>query len=336
MPAGLVVLDIDTNTIKPFTGNTVTVNGVALRTLPGANPSTLNQYIGTNAPSSMTGDTNLMVGSGGSGITTGEKNTVVGLFSGGALQDGSDNVIVGATAMTNANTSSENIAIGSLSIGLITNSSFGQVAIGHHVLRNLTSVTADGNTAIGWRALWNATACGGNTVLGYSAGTSVTTGSFNTLIGPSAGGNLTTGSNNICIGKYVFPATATTSDSITLGNSSNNILRCAVTSITSLSDARDKEDVKDLSTGLDFVKSLRPVEFTWNDRDEAGKHGVADFGFIAQDLKKAQEDAEKAEVLKLVYEENPEKLEASYGKLIPILVKAIQELSAEVTSLKKK
>jgi hypothetical protein len=38
--------------------------------------------------------------------------------------------------------------------------------------------------------------------------------------------------------------------------------------------------------------------------------------------------------LKLVYESNPEKLEASYGKLLPILVKAIQELAAEVEALK--
>jgi hypothetical protein len=34
-----------------------------------------------------------------------------------------------------------------------------------------------------------------------------------------------------------------------------------------------------------------------------------------------------------VYDANPEKLEASYGKLIPVLVKAIQELSAKVTAL---
>ena len=53
-------------------------------------------------------------------------------------------------------------------------------------------------------------------------------------------------------------------------------------------------------------------------------------------LATAQEDAKLAETLKLVYEENPEKLEASYGKLIPILVKAIQELSAKVEILENK
>ena len=40
--------------------------------------------------------------------------------------------------------------------------------------------------------------------------------------------------------------------------------------------------------------------------------------------------------LRLVYDENPEKLEMSYGKLVPILVQAIKELKAEVELLKNK
>jgi hypothetical protein len=128
----------------------------------------------------------------------------------------------------------------------------------------------------------------------------------------------------------------TTSNSITLGNTAITALRCAVTSITSLSDARDKKEVKDLNVGLEFIDGLRPVKFIWDDRNEEGKHDIADFGFIAQDLKAAEEAVEMADVLKLVYDENPDKLEASYGKLIPILVKAIQELSAEVKQLKNK
>ena len=37
--------------------------------------------------------------------------------------------------------------------------------------------------------------------------------------------------------------------------------------------------------------------------------------------------------MQLVSASNPDKLEASYGKLVPVLVKAIQELSAKVTVL---
>jgi hypothetical protein len=40
------------------------------------------------------------------------------------------------------------------------------------------------------------------------------------------------------------------------------------------------------------------------------------------------------DIIDLVYESNPDRLEAKYGNLIPILVKAIQELAAEVEQLK--
>jgi hypothetical protein len=58
-------------------------------------------------------------------------------------------------------------------------------------------------------------------------------------------------------------------------------------------------DVADIDN---FVKGLKPVEFVWDERDEKGKHDIKDFGFIAQDLKKSQEDAKLADTLKLVYE----------------------------------
>jgi hypothetical protein len=176
----------------------------------------------------------------------------------------------------------------------------------------------------------------GNTFIGFQSGIAASTSFNNTFIGNSSGSSFTSGQNNIALGNNANPATSTTNNSVTLGNSSITALRCAVTSITSLSDARDKKEVKDLNVGLEFIDSLRPVTFVWDDRDEEGKHDIADFGFIAQDLKTAQEDAEMADVLKLVYDENPEKLEASYGKLIPILVKAIQELSTELKAVKAK
>lgn len=228
--------------------------------------------------------------------------------------------------------SSNNIAIGIDSAPNLVG--IPNVTIGDQSMFNAT--LAAGNVCIGSQSGINIVDGGSNTYVGNSSGGSTTSGVGNAALGNDAGYNITTGSNNICIGDSSFTATPTTSNSITLGNSSHTVIRAAVTTITSLSDARDKKDIKDLSTGLKFVEGLRPVEFVWDDRDEDGKHNVSDFGFIAQDLKKAQEDVDKADVLKLVYEENPDKLEASYGKLVPILVKAIQELSEEVKQLKSK
>jgi hypothetical protein len=326
---------INVNTILPQSGNTVTVNGLPMRSLPGT-PGSINKYIGTSAPSTMTGTSNLMLGSGGSGITSGFNNTVLGLFSGGSLTQASDNVAIGVNSLAQADLSSYNVAIGTLSLFSAVSGVYGDVGIGYETLRNLTSPVSGANTVIGYRAMYNALTSGGSAVLGGEAGYNTTTGQNNVFLGRASGFNNTTGSNNVCLGLSSNAATATTSNSITLGNNSHNILRCAVTSITSLSDARDKEEVAELAVGLEFVKELNPVSFVWNDREETGKHGVKDFGFIAQDLKSTQEKYEMAETLGLVYEENPEKLEASYGKLIPILVKAIKELSAKVEALENK
>ena len=58
--------------------------------------------------------------------------------------------------------------------------------------------------------------------------------------------------------------------------------------------------------------------------------GLKDVGFIAQDLQQVDDD-----YTRLVESSDPEKLQATYGRLIPIMAKAIQELSAEVKELKK-
>lgn len=223
---------------------------------------------------------------------------------------------------------------GALEADLVSNSSWGSTAVGFRAC--YSNMNGQYNTGIGNGALVSNQLGYMNTAVGAISLSAVNGGQRNVGLGMSAGNNITTGDNNICIGHTSTAPTATTSNSITLGNSSHTVIRAAVTTITSLSDARDKKDVKELGAGLDFVKDLKPVEFVWDDRDEDGKHDVKDFGFIAQDLKKSQEDAGLAETLKLVYEENPEKLEASYGKLVPILVKAIQELTAKVEALEAK
>ena len=106
-----------------------------------------------------------------------------------------------------------------------------------------------------------------------------------------------------------------------------------MTSITSLSDERDKTDIVDLPVGLDFINSLRPIKFKWQTREGVpAKDGTERAGFTAQQLKSAQTDA-AADYMNLVYESNPDKLEASYGNLIPVLVQAIKELSTQVKQL---
>lgn len=224
-----------------------------------------------------------------------------------------------------ATTSSSSMSIGiggSLTAPSVAGAS--NLGIGGTALFRTTS--GEGNTDLNAGMVWNVTG-NNNTGVGRGALANVTA-STNTGIGYRAGISITSGENDTCLGADAAPSSATVSNEITLGNSSIATLRCQVTSITSLSDRRDKTDITPLAAGIDVVMALRPVRFTWDMRD-GGKVGIKDAGFIAQDLQEIDDDW-----LKLVYSENPEKLEASYGRLIPVMVRAIQELKQEVDSLR--
>jgi len=196
------------------------------------------------------------------------------------------------------------------------------------------NTTGSQNTAAGQSALLSNTTGDDNTAVGQAALLSNTTGSDNTALGHSAGASNTTGSNNTMLGHDAEASSATVSNTVTLGNSSITTLRCQVTSITSLSDRRDKTNIQPIGAGLAFVEQLEPVKFDWNMRD-GGKVDVPDMGFVAQDLLQVMEDT-GIDVPNLVSQDNPDKLEAAYGTLIPVLVQAIKELSAEVKTLKER
>jgi hypothetical protein len=197
-----------------------------------------------------------------------------------------------------------------------------------------TTTTAAELVALGHRALYGNTTGSSNVAVGPYAGQQNTTGYNNTYIGKNTGvgvGNIT-GNNISLIGYQATPSANTVNNQVTLGNASITSLRCAVTSITSLSDSRDKKDIAPLIYGIDFVNALNPVAFTWNSRD-GSKVGIKSSGFLAQDLKSTQDSFNAADTLNLVHDVNPDKLEATYGNLIPVLVKAVQELSQKVSVL---
>ena len=163
-------------------------------------------------------------------------------------------------------------------------------------------------------------------------------GDKNTCIGYNAGDLITNGYNNTCIGYEADASSNTVFNEFTLGNSNVQTLRCADQTIASLSDGRDKKNIIDSSYGLEFVNKLRPVQFTWDkrvlvDEDKTfSKNGKTELGFIAQEFQKAMPNNDN-DILDLVYESNPDRLEARYSKLIPILTKAIQDLSEKVIKL---
>ena len=186
------------------------------------------------------------------------------------------------------------------------------------------------NTGVGRTALTALTSGAYNTALGSAAGNAITSGTSNVVIGRSSAGSLNTGSNNIVIGHNANVSSGSVDNEITLGDANITTLRCQVQTISALSDSRDKTNVQPSPYGLDLISQLQPVTFDWNMRDGA-KVGQKDLGFIAQKLQEVDD-----ENLQLVYDNNPDRLEASYGRLIPVLVQAIKELKAEVELLKNK
>jgi len=93
------------------------------------------------------------------------------------------------------------------------------------------------------------------------------------------------------------------------------------------SDLRAKHDIAPLSYGLAEVLRLRPVAFRWNDLVEDRKT----LGLIAQDLQGVVDEA----VLASDPSQPDSRLGIAYNALIPVLIKAVQELSAEVDALRR-
>ncbi|AFH50019.1 Putative outer membrane protein [Ignavibacterium album JCM 16511] len=264
--------------------------------------------------------------------TIGYNNSAFGYASLRSNTQGYGNTATGVAALYYNTTGHDNCAYGGSSLYQNTtgffNSAFG--------MGSLKKNNGDENSAFGQSALFENTSGYSNSAFGTIALSGNTTGFFNTAIGYSAGSTVTTGSNLTLIGYNAQPSSQNSTNQITLGNNSITSLRCNVTSISSLSDARDKKNIKDLSLGLDFLMNVKPREFNW-DKREWYESGVNDgskmneaptAGFIAQELDEAQTKA-NAEWLNLVLKDNPEKLEATMGNLFPIVVKAVQDLKIE-------
>jgi len=101
------------------------------------------------------------------------------------------------------------------------------------------------------------------------------------------------------------------------------------TSITSTSDQRFKENIKDIDVGLTQVLALKPRRFDWIDgKGEDRKNAV---GFIAQEVQEILPDL--ISQFKVTDADETKYLGLRTQDLIPTLVKAIQEQQALITAL---
>jgi hypothetical protein len=101
------------------------------------------------------------------------------------------------------------------------------------------------------------------------------------------------------------------------------------TSISAISDQRLKENVRDIDTGLDAILALKPRRFDWKEGKGQDKKDVA--GFIAQEFETVFPECVS---ISKAGEDGIEYKNINHETLIPTLVKAIQELKAEIDILK--
>ena len=344
-------IGIGTNSLNNVVGDTLNYGnvGIGTNTLRNTTTGYGNIAIGTGVlQTNTTGFDNIAVGSYNLYCNTyGCNNIAVGSYSLYCNVWGGGNIGIGKATLTNNISGYGNIAIGCRTLTSLSTGSY-NLAVGYGAMRyacggsdNIalgggtlgSNTSGQQNIAIGLQSLYCNSTGSNNIAIGFRSMYDQTIGINNTSLGYCSGYTNTAGSNNTFIGHNAQGATSTSSNTITLGDSAITCIRAQVTTISSLSDQRDKTNVQNLALGLQFILDLRPVKFTWNMRD-GGKVGIDDTGFIAQEILSVEDKYNVAEYLDMVGRENPEKLEIKPGKLIPILVKAIQELHSELSQVK--
>jgi hypothetical protein len=91
---------------------------------------------------------------------------------------------------------------------------------------------------------------------------------------------------------------------------------------TNSSDVNKKHNIRNLPYGLNTINQLNPVAFDWNEND------ITDIGFIAQDIESIIPES--------VITNWDSQLIFRQEKIVPILVKAIQEQQALIKALEQR
>jgi len=322
-----VILDADINAsaaiVDTKLAQITTANKVSGSAITTGNISTTGS-ITTTSTLSVQG---LTVGRGAGAQAS---NTVVGNLALNVNTTGFQNTAVGANVLRVNNDGNYNTGVGLDALYSNTNGS-ANVAMGLNALRANTS--GEGNTAIGVNTLLVNVGGNYNTAIGQNALTATTTGINNTAIGINALASNVSGSYNMGIGPGVASSSSTVSNEVNIYNGSVTArFQGAASAWNFVSDVRDKTDIENLALGLEFISALKPRRFKWNLRNSKVDIGKPSAGFIAQEVLQAVERF-SAPYTNLIDTNDPNQYTLAQANMIPILVKAIQELTAKVEAL---
>ena len=305
-----------------------------------------------------TGIGNVFMGELSGRLITSSNNTAVGSQALTDCVGGHSNACFGHDA-GRTGTGSRNTCVGN-DAGSTIGSTDDCTLIGNGAGSGAT-MTGHDNVIVGAGAGTQITSGARNTILGTSAGSNsvnLVTGTENIMIGHSVRGNATGISNCIVMGTDV---TAQGNNEFTFGvGSTDSNIVFGGTSVTAPSDERYKEEIASSTAGLSFINDLRPVTFKWKkEKDVPSDHeayvegsdtrvmlstGETNHGFIAQEVKTAIDaHSEIKDGFRMWAEDQRYDADGNLiadgrqrvapAELIPMLTKAIQELSAKNDAL---
>jgi hypothetical protein len=202
----------------------------------GLGTVTAGQVLYGNGTSALSSSANMTFN--GTSLTLANDASISGMTVGKGAGSIASNTSTGYQALNANTTGSSNAAYGYQA--LTFNTTGGNIsAFGYQALRSNT--TANNCSAFGFSALFNNTTGASNTAFGYAALYGMITGTQNTAVGSGAlqnatsngntalglqaGNGITTGANNIIIGASAAASSATVSNEITIGNSTNTVIR---------------------------------------------------------------------------------------------------------------
>ena len=299
-------------------------------------------------------------------VTNGAGNVAIGFTSGKNFTDGGNNVSVGHGAMSSSGTSaSQCTGVGSGALLNATGSN--NTSLGYNSGDVITSGTL--NTVIGYTADPSGNSATNQTVIGASAtgqsDNSVTLGNGDVtdvyMAQDSAAivhaGGIRTGSSAM-LGVGQTPADENSSE---VGPGYLNLFRDDTASVKQIlfgkngsevgsisndgsntafntsSDYRLKENEVEIPDGLERLNKLKPYRFNWkSENDEDGKPTRTVDGLFAHEV---AEIIPEAVIGKKDAVDSNGKMKIQsmdYSKVVPLLIKAVQELSAKVAELEKK
>lgn len=261
--------------------------------------------------------------------TASRGNVAVGAYSMSFACAGDCNIAIGFNTLTQNVSGSRNIAIGDRAMWSTSNCGTANIAIGPQTLTSNT--TGNNNIGIGFNALCGNSGGQCNVALGYGSGSAITS-SYNVVIGGHSGVSAAvTGSNNVvisdgqgCLGAWWQGGVNYSSNGWIQANNA--------TAWSQTSDCRIKKCITPITDALDIISSLNPVCFKYrkNDRD--------DVGFIAQEYQKVLPEQVKpvdtnSFTDEMRYIDVGDKLLTITPNIVPYLVRAVQELQSQISSL---